>query len=60
MQRKGNPPSPESNCPTYLMYIKNLILTRNRARVIYDARSRPWLKNDAKKKKNLIFNNNEV
>ena len=59
MQRKGNPPSPESNCSTYLMYVKNLILTRTRARVIFDARSRQRLKNDAKNK-NLIFNNNEV
>ena len=55
MQRKGNSPSPESNCPTYLMYIKNLILTRNRARVISDAHSRQWLKNDAKKKKKSNF-----
>ena len=68
MQRKGNPPSPESNCSTYLMYVKNLILTRTRARVIFDVHpgerhfwralastAEKWREN-----KNLIFNNNEV
>ena len=48
MQRKGNPPSPESKFSTHLMYVKNLILTRTRARVISDKRSRQRPKNDAK------------
>ena len=48
-KKKGNPPSPESKCSTYSIYVKNFILTRTRARVIPDARSRQRLKNDAKK-----------